>query len=159
MRKNEENEDVLNGFKDKHICLNQVAGSVLFYISFNWVFIFSLLFQKEIQANFIQNEQKYNMQALNLYTYAELDDLKRKRIVEIRLKEIFKEIFLYCIFLFILYYISYTNISISAYTYNKLFQHTFVDKQSSNELGLNEVCFQIKNLFFPWKVVHKRVHK
>jgi hypothetical protein len=55
------------------------------------------------------------------------------------LNEILKEIGIYLIFLFFLYYVSFKNLSSSAYTYNQLFQQTFVDPQSSNEIGLNDV--------------------
>jgi hypothetical protein len=68
-----------------------------------------------------------------------LEEHKRLRIMDKRLNEIFKEMGIYLIFLFFLYHVSYTNLSSSAFTYNLLFQQTFVDSQSSNETGLNDV--------------------
>ena len=68
-----------------------------------------------------------------------LEEHKRLRIMDKRLNEILKEIGIYLIFLFFLYYVSFKNLSSSAFTYNQLFQQTFVDSQSSNEIGLNDV--------------------
>ena len=70
-----------------------------------------------------------------------LEEHKHLRIMNKKLNEILKEIGIYLIFLAILYYVSFTNLSNSAFTYNRLFKNTFVDSQSSNEIGLNEVVF------------------
>ncbi len=56
-----------------------------------------------------------------------------------RLNDILKECGIYLIFLFFLLYVSFTNVSLSAITYNRLFQHTFVQQQKPKEIGLNEV--------------------
>jgi len=58
-----------------------------------------------------------------------------------RLNDIVKEIGIYLIFLFFLFYVSFTNLSLSAGPYNRLFQSTFVQRQNLNEIGLNEVIF------------------
>ncbi len=63
-----------------------------------------------------------------------------------KLNEILKEIGVYFIFLAILYYVSFTNLSNSAFTYNQLFKYTFLDSQNLNEIGLNDVVF-ILNFF------------
>jgi hypothetical protein len=58
-----------------------------------------------------------------------------------RLNEILKEIGIYLIFLFFLFYVSFTNHSLSAKTYNSLFQNTFVQQQKPKEIGLYDVIF------------------
>ena len=56
-----------------------------------------------------------------------------------RFNEILSEMGIYLIFLFFLYYDSFTNYSNSSFTYNQLFRSTFVFPQNPNEKGLNDV--------------------
>lgn len=50
-----------------------------------------------------------------------------------------REIGIFLIFIVTLYIISFTNVSLSAFSYNELFQKSFVEKQSDDEIGLNDV--------------------
>jgi hypothetical protein len=68
-----------------------------------------------------------------------LEDLKIKRIFEIKLGQILNEIIVFSAFLFFLYTVSFLNISSSAISYNKLFIKTFVQQQDKNEIGLDQV--------------------
>jgi hypothetical protein len=67
------------------------------------------------------------------------DELKRKILWDKRLNEIMREIGIFLIFLITLYIISFTNVSFSAFSYNELFEKSFVEKQSDDESGLNDV--------------------
>ena len=68
-----------------------------------------------------------------------LENLKRKRIFEIKLGQILNEIIVFSVFLFVLYTVSFLNTSSSAINYNKLFIKTFVQQQDKNEIGLDKV--------------------
>ena len=76
-------------------------------------------------------DQKWNM--------SELKELKRERIMDKRLNDILREIAIYTIFLFVLYYVSFVNISSISINYNELFQNTFVHQQDQNKIGLTDV--------------------
>ena len=73
-----------------------------------------------------------------------MNELKTKRIMDKQLNEILNEMGIYLIFLFFLYFVSFTNLSSSSFNYNQLFVNTFVENQSPNEIGLNNV-FLAKN--------------
>jgi hypothetical protein len=66
-------------------------------------------------------------------------DLKRLRLWDKRFDEISRDIGVFLIFLFFLYFVSFSNLSDSSYIYNELFQTTFVQAQTPNEKGLDEV--------------------
>jgi len=68
-----------------------------------------------------------------------LENLKIKRIFEIKLGQILNEIIVFSVFLFVLYTVSLLNTSSSAINYNKLFLKKFVQQQDKNEMGLNQV--------------------
>ena len=68
-----------------------------------------------------------------------LENLKKKRIFEIKLGQILNEIIVFSVFLFVLYTVSLLNTSSSAINYNKLFLKTFVQQQDKNETGLDQV--------------------
>ena len=84
----------------------------------------------------MNEDEDYDAKNLNKF---DLELQKKVRIMDKKLNEILKEIGIYFLFLFILYYVSFSNLSNSAYTYNKLFDSTFVQQQNSNEMGLNNV--------------------
>jgi hypothetical protein len=67
-------------------------------------------------------------------------ELKRTRLWDKQFDEILREIGVYLVFLFFLYFVSFSNFSDSSFTYNELFESTFVQPQSTNETGLEEVC-------------------
>jgi hypothetical protein len=68
-----------------------------------------------------------------------LENLKIKRIFEIKLGQILNEIIVFSVFLFVLYTVSLLNTSSSAINYNKLFLKIFVQQQDKNETGLDQV--------------------
>ncbi len=68
-----------------------------------------------------------------------LENLKIKRIFEIKLGQTLNEIIVFSVFLFFLYTVSLLNTSSSAINYNKLFLKKFVQQQDKNEMGLNQV--------------------
>jgi hypothetical protein len=68
-----------------------------------------------------------------------LKKLKIKRIMDKKLNDILREILIYTIFLFVLFYVSFVNISTISIHYNELFQNTFVHPQNQNEKGLTDV--------------------
>jgi hypothetical protein len=68
-----------------------------------------------------------------------LKEMRRIRLLDIKLWSILNELGLFTIFLIILYVISFVNLSTSSFIYNQLFLNTFVNKQNSNEVGLHDV--------------------
>ena len=71
-----------------------------------------------------------------------VNELKKKRLLEKKFWSILKEIFIFLVFLFFLNWITFSNLSQSSYQYNQLFIQTFVKKQQlSQTLGLNSVRF------------------
>ena len=83
--------------------------------------------------NFNENQTKDNWH---------LEDLKRKRIFEIKFGQILNEIIVFSVFLFFLHTVSFLNISSSAINYNKLFLKTFVQQQDRNEMALDQVLLR-----------------
>jgi hypothetical protein len=77
-----------------------------------------------------------------------LENLKLKRIFEIKLGQILNEIIVFSMFLFVLYTVSLLNTSSSAINYNKLFLKTFVQQQDKNEMGLDQVLTELKYVIF-----------
>ena len=71
-------------------------------------------------------------------------ELRKKRLFEVKMSQIIKEISIYSFFLFFLYVVAFSNLSGSSFQYNQLFITTFVEKQSPEEIGLNDV----RNFFF-----------
>jgi hypothetical protein len=69
----------------------------------------------------------------------DLNELRKTRLFEIKMSQIMKEISIYSLFLFILYVVAFSNLSSSSFQYNQLFLNTFVNKQSAENMGLNEV--------------------
>ena len=66
-------------------------------------------------------------------------ELRKKRLFEVKMSQIIKEISIYSFFLLFLYVVAFSNLSGSSFQYNQLFITTFVEKQSPEEIGLNDV--------------------
>ncbi len=71
----------------------------------------------------------------------QLEEFKKRRIFEIKSRQILKEVIVYLVFLVFLYSVSFSNVSSSAKIYNKLFINTFVQQQDKYEIGLRKVYF------------------
>ena len=69
----------------------------------------------------------------------ELNELKRIRILDRKCWSILKEVFVYIVFIVVLFQVTFSNLSNSAIQYNFLFQSSFVEPQSSSEIGLYDV--------------------
>jgi hypothetical protein len=69
----------------------------------------------------------------------DLNELRKKRLFEIKMSQIMKEISIYLLFLFVLFVVAFSNLSSSSFQYNQLFLKTFVNKQNGENMGLNEV--------------------
>jgi hypothetical protein len=69
----------------------------------------------------------------------ELNEMRRIRLLDIKLWSILNEVCIYTIFLLILYLITFFNLNNSSFDYNQLFYSTFVNKQNRNEIGLYNV--------------------
>jgi hypothetical protein len=65
--------------------------------------------------------------------------VKELRLWDKRFDDISRDNGVFLIFLFFLYFVSFSNLSDSSFIYNELFQTTFVQAQSPNEKGLDEV--------------------
>ena len=85
----------------------------------------------------------YNESALGnpIFNDFQLQEFKWNRNFEIKFGQIMNQLFIFTVFLFFLYAVSFSNISNSAIFNNHLFQNTFVIQQSPNEIGLNQVSF------------------
>jgi hypothetical protein len=69
----------------------------------------------------------------------DLNELRKKRLFEIKMSQIMKEISIYLLFLFVLFVVAFSNLSSSSFQFNQLFLKTFVNKQNGENMGLNEV--------------------
>ncbi len=69
----------------------------------------------------------------------DLKEMRRIRLLDIQFLSILNEMAIYSIFLLLLYVISFFNLNNFSYIYNQLFLNTFVNRQSLNEIGLNDV--------------------
>ena len=70
-----------------------------------------------------------------------LDQFKAQRIFQRKLAAYKREFLTFVVFLFIIFYVSYTNLSFASYTYGQLFKTTFVQSQSLSDMGLSDVKF------------------
>ena len=69
----------------------------------------------------------------------DVEERKRLRLWDKRFDDISRDIGVFLIFLFFLYFVSFSNLSDSSFIYNELFQTNFVQAQSPNEKGLDDV--------------------
>ena len=69
----------------------------------------------------------------------DLNEMKRKRILDQKCWSILKEFVVFSIFVSVLYVVTFSNLSSSSMQYNILFKNNFVLQQSSNEIGINSV--------------------
>ena len=69
----------------------------------------------------------------------ELEENKKRKLIDKELWEILNEILIFTTFFISLTIVAYSNISNSSIYFNQLYQQNFVTAQSSNEKGLNEV--------------------
>lgn len=100
---------------------------------------------------FLKTIRSFNYQFMdeNEYLNNHINDvlnnevLKKLRLWDKRFNEILKEIGIFCIFLFILFIVSFSNLSNSSFNYNQSFKSTFIDQQISNEISLNDVIFTV----------------
>ena len=67
--------------------------------------------------------------------------LKKNRIFETKLHTIFKEVAIYCMFLFVLFEVAFQNTSSQSYWHNQIFQTKFVRRVNPNDIGLNNVFY------------------
>ena len=93
-------------------------------------------------GNFIRNEDEFYEN--KLLSEHDFEELRRYRRLDKKFDEMLKDIGIFLIFLFILYVVSFTNISNSAFNYNQLFINTFVQSQNSNEIYLFNVIIYKK---------------
>jgi hypothetical protein len=102
--------------------------------------VFNFFFKQDeiLQLNYLTNiENEFsNDQTLDS---CDLDELKKLRLFDKRFDEIIKEIGIFCIFLIFLFVVAFSNLSSSSFIYNQLFQSTFIDPQSSSEIGFDDV--------------------
>jgi hypothetical protein len=68
-----------------------------------------------------------------------VEERKRLRLWDKRFDDISRDIGVFLIFLFFLFFVSFSNLSDSSFIYNELFQTNFVQSQSPNEKGLDDV--------------------
>ena len=67
-------------------------------------------------------------------------EMKKNRILDQKCWTIFKEVFIYIVFVCILFEVAFSNLSSSSMQYNILFQNNFVQRLTKNETGLDDVC-------------------
>jgi len=79
---------------------------------------------------------------LNFQDESNLKELRRIRLLDIKLWSILNETVIFTMFLCVLYCVSYFNLNTSSFTYNQHFLNTFVHQQNSNEIALNNVIFR-----------------
>lgn len=91
----------------------------------------------------------------------QLEEWKKKRVFQIKLQIIIKEVIVFLVFLFFLYSVTFANISNSANRYNKQFISKFVQQLSPNETGLDQVILKyflnILQLIFQKKIYFLKI--
>ena len=78
-------------------------------------------------------------ESISMFADDELNEMRRIRLLDIKLWSILNEVGIYAIFLLILCLVTFFNLNNSSFIYNQLFFSTFVNQQSQNELGLYNV--------------------
>jgi polycystin 1L2 len=88
--------------------------------------------------------------------------MRTKRLIEVKMNQIIREISIYTLFLFILYVVAFGNLSSSSFNYNQLYISTFARTTGSDDIGLDGVkkqnfsCLRIiKILFFFFSILKK----
>jgi hypothetical protein len=109
---------------------------------FIFCFKYFLFYSKKKQpANYIPTHRNENF--CSKLNSEDLNELRKKRLFEIKMSQIMKEISIYSIFLFILFVVAFSNLSSSSFQYNQLFLNTFVHKQNRENMGLNDVNLKL----------------
>ena len=75
----------------------------------------------------------------------EVEEAKERRLKEIKMWEIFREILAYVMFLLVLYVVSFANMNSNSYTFQKSIQNIFVSQKSVQDY--NNVRY-FENSFF-----------
>jgi hypothetical protein len=92
------------------------------------------------QANYTYVDRiNANIDESDKYDGEELNEMKRIRILDKKCWSILKEVLIYIVFTIVLYEVTFSNLSNSSMQYNFLFRNTFVQHQSSSEIGLYDV--------------------
>ena len=89
---------------------------------------------------------RINIKEHDKFSDKDLLELKRIRILDKKLLSILKEVFIFLVFMVVLLEITFSNLSSSSMQYNYLFQSTFVDLQNQDEIGLNDVSYDLESL-------------
>jgi hypothetical protein len=134
--KYDESQDFENDSKDKHGPLNKNVlfdnVTLLIKIFLNYIFL-----KKNFPANYLPTYR--NEEFRSKLDADDLKELRKKRLFEVKISQIMREISVYLLFLFILYVVAFSNLSSSSYQYNQLFLNTFLYTQRDGKLGLNDV--------------------
>lgn len=102
-------------------------------------------------SNYIQTYR--NEKTRFNFDNVDLMELRKKRLFQVKMSQIIREITIYSCFLFFLYVVAFSNLSSSSFYYNQVFKNTFVEKQDYEAKGLKDVrdltlCFfYLKNNF------------
>ena len=78
-------------------------------------------------------------ESISMFDDDELNEMRRIRLLDIKLWSILNEVCIYSIFLLILCLVTFFNLNNSSFVYNQLFYSTFVNKHNHNEIGLYNV--------------------
>ena len=97
------------------------------------------VFSKESQIKSYTYVDRINNYEPEGFDKEDLIELKRIRVLDQKCWSILKEAFINVVFLFVLYYVAFSNITASSIQYNFLYQNNFVKSQSSKEIGLFDV--------------------
>ncbi len=156
--KYDESQDLENDFQDKHGPLNKHVLLLDFLVRINLsppISLKFLFYSKIKQPSIYIPTNRIERYRLKLDA-DDLNELRKKRLLEIKMGQIMKEISIYLLFLFVLFVVAFSNLSSSSFQYNQLFLNTFVNKQSGENMGLNEVNLRndfnsFINLYHSWK--------
>jgi hypothetical protein len=95
---------------------------------------------KEDQSVFYENDNLINNEKILNPTCKPLDQLeieeaRHYRLIEIKMWKLIKELFLYSLFIWILFVVSYSNKDINSYSYMKSLKDLFILGNSKIETG------------------------
>ncbi len=102
-------------------------------------FTYKNVFSKESQIKSYAYVDRINNYESERFDREDLIELKRIRILDQKCWSILKEALINVAFLFVLYYVAFSNITPSSMQYNFLYQNNFAKPQTPKEIGLFDV--------------------
>jgi hypothetical protein len=139
IRKYDHNQDFVNDTSNTVNRNQQVLNSQKYnYLLLDSVYLLKII-SKESQIKSYTFVDRINNYEPERFDREDLIELKRIRILDQKCWSILKEALINVVFLFVLYYVAFSNITASSMQYNFLYQNNFAKSQTPKEIGLFDV--------------------